>query len=130
MIYKPMPKLPEMNQTVFFGKLFQIRNQIHLAHLKVTNEGSYAKHIALGDFYSSLLDLTDSLIESYQGKYGIQHISIPESKYEDPTKVISELAKLTEGSAFNTFKESWIKNQLDEISTLCYQTLYKLNNLR
>ena len=40
------------------------------------------------------------------------------------------LAKLTDdGNAYIMFKETWIQNQIDEISTLTYQTLYKLKNL-
>lgn len=112
----------------FFGKLFQLRDEIHLNHLRVT---SYAQHVALGDFYDSLLGLTDNLIESYQGKYGIIDMSIPNSSKSDSIKCIEELAKLTDGGNYYTmFKETWIQNQVDEISTLCYKTLYKLKNLK
>lgn len=119
----------------FFGKLFQIRDQIHLKHLKPSNPGqlgSYAEHKALNDFYDEILDLTDSLIESYQGKYGLINIIIPSSNSTIiAVDLISELAKLTDGGkAYTWFKDTWIQNQLDEISALCYQTLYKLKNLK
>ena len=39
----------------------------HRLHLKVTGDGSYAAHKALGDFYESLHDFADTLVESYQG---------------------------------------------------------------
>ena len=35
-----------------------------------------------------------------------------------------------DGAVYKMFKETWIQNQLDEISTLTYQTLYKLKNLK
>ena len=39
----------------------------HRLHLKVTGEGSYAAHKALGSFYEGLHDQADTLIEGYQG---------------------------------------------------------------
>jgi hypothetical protein len=112
----------------FFGSLFNIRNQAHLLHLSTK---SFSQHKALNDFYEEILDLTDGLIESYQGKYGILNITIPSTVYKDPIILIKELAKMTDGGAvYNSFKESWVLNQLDEISTLCYETLYKLENLK
>ena len=49
------------------GELFGIRTQSHYLHLLTT---SYAEHKALGGFYPEWLTLTDSLIETYFGKYG------------------------------------------------------------
>ena len=46
-----------MNASISFHKL----------HLKVTGEGSYAAHKALGDFYEGLHGHADTLIEGYQG---------------------------------------------------------------
>ena len=115
----------------FFGKLFQLRDQIHLTHLNVSGIGSYAAHKALNEFYDELLDLIDSLIESYQGKYDLVDISIPASEKVDAVSALEELARLTDsGSAYIMFKETWIQNQIDEISALTYQTLYKLKNLK
>jgi hypothetical protein len=115
----------------FFGKLFQIRDEIHLTHLNVSGIGSYATHKALNEFYDEILDLMDSLIESYQGKYGLTEINIPASEKVDPITAIENLVKLTDsGMAYIMFKETWIQNQIDEISTLAYQTLYKLKNLK
>jgi hypothetical protein len=120
-----------LSKEEFFGRLFEIRDQIHLKHLRVSGTGAYAQHVALGNFYESLLDLTDELIESYQGKYGIVSIKMSSPKDEDPILIIENLAKLLDaGQIYNMFKETWIQNQLDEISKLCYKTLYKLKNLK
>lgn len=114
----------------FFGKLFQLRDQIHLTHLKISGPGSYAAHKALNEFYDGLLDHIDTLVESYQGKYGIITVNIPASSAVEPEMALEMLAKLTDdGNAYIMFKETWIQNQIDEISTLTYQTLYKLKNL-
>lgn len=127
----PKLKLNTMKPGDFFGKLFQLRDEIHLNHLKVTGPGSFAAHSALNGFYDEVLDLIDGLIESYQGKYGIIDITIPSSKSGDSIKCLEELVKLTdEGSAYLLFHESYLRNQIDEISTLTYQTLYKLKNLK
>jgi hypothetical protein len=48
-------------------ELMNARNSFHKLHLKVTGEGSYAAHIALGDFYEGLPGHADTLIEGYQG---------------------------------------------------------------
>ena len=50
----PISKKESMTPNEFFGKLFQIRNQIHLTHLKVTGVGSYASHKALNEFYDGV----------------------------------------------------------------------------
>lgn len=127
----PKIKLDKNSPAEFFGKLFQIRNQIHIKHLRITGTGSYAGHIALHDFYDTILGLTDNLIESYQGKYGIINLEVKEACDTDPVKLLEELARTTDGgSVYNMFKETWIQNQIDEISTLTYQTLYKLKNLK
>jgi len=39
----------------------------HRLHLKITGEGSYAAHKALGDFYDGLHGHADTLVEAYQG---------------------------------------------------------------
>lgn len=131
MMDMPKIKLTQMNPGMFMGKLFQLRDEIHLNHLRVNGPGSFAAHKALNKFYNGILDLTDKLIESYQGKYGIIDITIPSSSKSDSIKCLEELAKLTDdGAIYKMFKETWIQNQIDEISTLTYQTLYKLKNLK
>jgi hypothetical protein len=127
----PKIKLTQMNPEIFIGKLFQLRDEIHINHLRVTGPGSFAAHKALNKFYDGILDLTDSLIESYQGKYGIIEIVVPSASKSDSIKCLEELVKLTDdGAVYKMFKETWIQNQIDEISTLTYQTLYKLKNLK
>jgi plastocyanin domain-containing protein len=44
----------------------------HVYHLQVRgDEGSHAAHLALGEYYEGILDLIDTVIETYQGQYGI-----------------------------------------------------------
>ena len=52
----------------FVGMLFLARDVTHSAHL---NTRSYAKHVALNEFYDGIIDLADKFAEAYQGKYGL-----------------------------------------------------------
>lgn len=78
------PALPKnAKHTEFFAKLFEMRDSAHLRHLKPNNAGQLGsgwQHSALNSFYDEILDKADSLIESYQGKYGLVDINIGASK--------------------------------------------------
>ena len=56
---------------LLLGTLMQSRNQAHIYHLQVQGMGSYAAHKALNNYYEEIVDLVDSIAESYQGRYGI-----------------------------------------------------------
>jgi hypothetical protein len=47
--------------------LFQLRDVAHAKHLNTT---SYAEHEALNGFYTEILELADSFLETYQGVHG------------------------------------------------------------
>lgn len=49
------------------SELMSARNVFHKLHLKVTGPGSYAAHVAIGDFYDGLPGHADTLVEGYQG---------------------------------------------------------------
>ena len=122
-------KLKEMmnSPSKLFGVLFQMRDTAHLAHLSTK---SFAEHSALNSFYDELLDKIDALIESYQGEYGIQSITIPGSS--TPSNMISYLEEQCTliNKYYSSFKESYLQNQLDTIMELIYSTIYKLKNLK
>ena len=52
----------------FVMKALHARTNAHVLHLK---SRSYARHVALGDFYDALVDLLDGYVEAYQGAFGI-----------------------------------------------------------
>jgi len=111
------------------AKLFEARQVAHNVHLQTK---SYSAHKALDEFYSGLLDFSDSFIETYQGQYGIitgyekliviEPVTDVESYIEDCAKIFN-VAK--EG-----LKDSHLKNIMEEIIALTYSTLYKLKNLK
>lgn len=112
--------------------LFASRTQAHIFHFKTT---SFAAHKALDEYYTEVVGLTDSLVESYQGKYGLI------SNYTPMTKIIetdekgqmiayfSELAELVEESRKTIPQDSFIQNQVDTIVELIHSTTYKLKFL-
>ena len=51
-----------------FSLLLQSITETHIFHLQTK---SYAQHVALSGYYEGVGTLVDSLIETYQGQYGI-----------------------------------------------------------
>ena len=110
----------------FIGRVFELRDVTHKEHLKTD---SYSKHKALNELYDQLLDQIDGFVESYQGKYGIVEFSIGSINVIDYMEYIEEFAKYTELSR-GVFKDDYLKNQIDEMTSLIYSTIYKLKYLK
>jgi glycerophosphoryl diester phosphodiesterase len=110
----------------FIGRLFELRDAAHVEHLKTK---SFAAHSALNTFYDELLELADGFVESYQGKYGIVNIDIKPTKPDNFLTFLQEFANYVESSR-DVFKDEFLKNQVDEISSLAYSTIYKLTYLK
>jgi hypothetical protein len=114
----------------FVGMLFLARDVTHSAHL---NTRSYAKHIALNEFYDGIIDLADKFAEAYQGKYGlIGPISLMSAKKTNNVVEFLEgqLADLEEMRYKVVDKDCTpLQNIIDEIFGLYYSTLYKLKFL-
>lgn len=110
----------------FIGRLFELRDAAHIEHLKTR---SFAAHSALNTFYDELLELADGFVESYQGKYGIINIDIKYTKPDNFLSYLEDFAKYVESSR-EVFKDEWLKNQVDEISSLAFSTIYKLTYLK
>ena len=111
----------------YIGKLFHSRDVIHLAHLKTT---SFAQHSAMNLYYDGILEHIDTIVEALQGYEGkLLNLSIPSAQAEDPISHLSEIKNLLSAWRENT-KIEWLKNQIDECSTLVSSTLYKLKFLK
>lgn len=112
----------------FIGMLFFSRNAAHLMHLKTT---SYAAHKALDEYYSGIVDIADSLAESYQGVYGLINISIPACSCgdDDPVTYFTDLKNMIDTKR-TIFKQSYHQNIIDEALELITSTIYKLKFLK
>jgi hypothetical protein len=121
------------NPSKFFSKLFESREMAHIYHLQVNGEmGSHAKHTALNDYYEGVLDLIDSMIEVFQGQYGLVEeydiIDTTDTKSKETIEYFNELANFIKVERKTTFNEedTHLHNIIDEIVSLLYRTLYKL----
>jgi DNA-binding ferritin-like protein len=114
--------------------LLQSRTQAHSFHLGVKGVGAHSAHLALGEYYDSIVGLIDGLIEAYQGKEGLIQLSGIGTldKNNDIKNIIkyfdtlcNMIARLRENPKL---KDSWIQNDIDTIISLLYKTKYKLVN--
>ena len=123
---KRLRENPMNSPLKFIGRLFELRDAAHVEHLKTR---SFAAHSALNSFYDGILDLADGFVESYQGKYGIIKIDIKPSSPDNFLSYLEEFAKYVESSR-EVFKDEYLRNQVDEIASLAYSTIYKLTYLK
>jgi len=118
--------------STFFSKLFEVRQIAHIFHLQVNGQmGSGWEHDALNEFYTSILEFTDEIIEVYQGQYGIVegYEVIDPSVKNDKTSLeylkenVEYIKK--ERKAISS-EDTHIHNLIDEVIALFYKTIYKL----
>ena len=116
----------------YIGTLMQSRNQTHIYHLQTT---SYAKHIALQEYYEGIIDLIDGVVEGYQSKYEILKgysmvgtIKDLESD-DDIVEYIEKLARYCELKREKLPQDGFLTNVYDDIDTLLRSTLYKVKTL-
>ena len=114
--------------------LLQSRTQAHSFHWAVKGIGSHSAHLALGDYYDSIGDLVDGLVEAYQGKEGLIQISgigtlDKNSDIKNIIKYFETLCNLVAKLRQNPkLQDSWIQNDIDTVVSLLYKTKYKLVN--
>jgi hypothetical protein len=111
--------------------LLHSKTQAHTFHLQCK---SYAEHMALNGYYTSIDELTDALVESYQGKYSILkgYKNYPIEDYKDTTTTVNYLKDLCEKveELRSCCKESYIQSQIDLVCELINSTLYKMRFLK
>lgn len=105
--------------------------QAHIYHFQTK---SFAKHKALNEYYDEIVELVDSLVETYQGKYGILkgYETTKKNDLGDEENIIDyfeKLHKYEEMKRKSLPQDSHLQNIMDEIRTLVDSTLYKLKNL-
>ncbi len=116
----------------FFSKLFESREMAHVYHLQVRgDEGSFARHEALGKYYEGILEFIDDIIEIYQGQYGIVEnydtIDTSGTKSKEPIAYFEETAEyIKHARKCIKDEDTHMHNIIDEIVALIYKTLYRL----
>jgi len=114
----------------FVGMFFLARDVTHSVHL---NTRSYAKHVALNEFYDAIVDLADKFAEAYQGKYGlIGPIALMSAKKtSNVVEFLQDQADEIEKVRYDVVDKDCtpLQNIIDEIVGQYYSTLYKLKFL-
>jgi hypothetical protein len=116
----------------FVSTLLASRTQAHIYHWQAQGQGSYAAHKALNEYYDEIVGLVDELVETYQGKYGIIYGYLPTAiiKEDGSYRMYFEaLSKYVDIKRQTLTQDSYIQNQIDEITGLVESTKYKLKNL-
>ena len=110
------------------AKVFATRNAVHLAHWET---GSYAQHVALGDFYDGLIGRIDTIVEMYQGAFGkLGNVKAEDVSSSSIMDHIGEEANWIEEHRSEIAGDVCaIENQIDELAGLYLSTFYKLKNL-
>ena len=111
------------------AKCLAVRTAAHYAHFQTR---SYARHVALGDFYDALLGAVDEFAEVYMGLKGrlesFPNAPIPTGQ---PVDFIRELIRWLETNRNAAAAgHTALENIVDNITAIAARTLYKLENLR
>lgn len=112
----------------FFLTLLHSATNTHILHLQ---SRSYSEHQALGSYYDEIVDLTDGVIESYQGKHGLVQYPVEYAKPADTG--LLELQALSVYVTLNRLvigNDSELQNEIDSILNLINSTIYKLTFLK
>lgn len=109
------------------ARCFAARTAAHFAHLKTRH---YACHVALGEFYTGIVDAADAFAECYQGVFGVI------TSYPDAPVLSGELSPIKElrgwlvkhrSEAAREQRE--LENLVDEITAVCDRAIYKIVTL-
>lgn len=114
----------------FVGTLFLARDVAHSVHL---NTRSFAKHMALNEFYDNIVGLTDKFAEAYQGRHGlIGAITLMSAKKTgNIIEFLEDSLKEIEDCRYDVCEktDTALQNIIDEIVGQFLSTLYKLKFL-
>jgi hypothetical protein len=120
------PAASKTNIPQLVSELLESVTIIHKFHLK---SKSYAEHKALQKYYEGIGDLADTLFETSAWQNNSIEIPAPTINDITPVNYLIKLATFVEQVRLVT-TYSDLQNQMDEVKTLIFSTLYKLNNLK
>jgi len=119
--------------TSFVEIISKLRFSIEQTQVYHWQSQRFSEHKALNKYYNDLPDILDGIVESYQGKYGIQigYKMFELKDYSNSDEVVNFLKKLNDDieTLRKSINESYIQNQIDNAIQLIQSTIYKLENL-
>ena len=106
-------------------------NGVTTAHVYHLKSRSYAQHMALGELYEKLSDLTDALVEAYQGAYGLvdDYPTTFELPAGDAVQWLRGFSRFLRERRADVGNDTELQNICDEIAALLDTTNYKLTFL-
>lgn len=113
------------NMALFLATLLHSGTNTHFMHWATK---SYAQHKALGHFYEKIIDLTDTLAETYFGCYG-QITKFPETYHMPkgtPLSYLESLQRFVAAARVDLPQESQIVQLIDNITQEIDTTIYLL----
>jgi len=116
------------NAATFVAVLLHSSTNTHFMHLQTT---SYARHVALNDYYDRIIELADKWAEAYQGCYEV--IDKYPSDFHlarDPVAYIEKIKDFVDTIRKVLPNETQLQNIVDEIAELIDSTLYKLKTFK
>lgn len=113
------------------ARVFATRNVAHLAHWATR---SYAEHKALGKFYEALPGQIDSIVETFQGAYGligrVAAVVPPATNFDMAAHLEEETKWIIANCDAITRDNDAIENLVYGLLETYYTTIYKLRNLK
>jgi hypothetical protein len=115
-----------------FGKLIALlllsRDTAHRQHWNTT---SFSQHKTLNEFYESILELTDSLMEKYQGRNGrveVPYLDDKDTYSKEPVVVLKKHLDWIEKARYQAIPkdDTAMQNIVDEIVGQYLETIYLL----
>ena len=126
---EPMEDTPMDNFVDLIYCLKQSNEQAIVWHHQTT---SFSVHKALNNYYDEIVERIDGLVESVSGIYGrptgYELVNLVD--YQSVEQVVAYFQALyaeVQSERQMTFQETWIQNQIDNISELIAETLYLLS---
>lgn len=123
---KIKPSTPKYTIPQLVSELLESVTIIHKFHLKSKN---YSEHKALQKYYETIGDLADTIFETSSWENNSIEIPPPTLSDSTPINYLIKLATFVEQSRLAA-PYSDLQNQIDEVKTLIFSTLYKLKNLK
>jgi DNA-binding ferritin-like protein len=111
----------------FVATLLHSSSVTHFMHWSTD---SFAKHMALGEYYDQIIELADQYAEAYMGRYE-QLKKFPEEFHsaKEPVKYLESMKEFVEEARKELPQDTELQNIIDEIADLINSTLYKLRFL-
>ena len=131
-------KKPDKSYVLVSKLAFDLLNSatiIHIYHLSISGNGSYAAHKALQHYYEDIIEPLDNLVEQYQGmsskliKYPTTAEITPLSSISDAVQYLTKLYNQID-ILYPNCSHTELLAILDDIKSLINKTRYKLTFLK